>query len=946
MAGTPDISVVNVLAELERYGVAYKYHGQDELLTLCPFHDDSNPSCHISVPKKLFKCYTAGCDASGDIVTFLSGVVKQPRVVILRELSDRYELEQVKAIDPQLVERYHKQIWNAGVLLAELYKRGVTDDDIRKYRLGVDERRITIPIKNNSGTFVNIRKYLPGAPGAEKMKNVKGHGQQRLWPQEQLKFDKIVICGGEIKAIVAARQLNPAGIGAITATGGEGNWNVKFNSDFKGKHVWVCLDVDSEGQSAAQSRCAVLHKTAAWIGNVLLPLDRDKYPKGDINDFIATERGNMLPLLHDAEQWEPLHIEQALDESPPEQLELHQSNNAIYTGKRVEVSAVIAAMQQTPFIIPAAAEVICSKDQNECAFCPVFQSDDPIHAVHCESSSILEMVGQSKDNQHLALQRAFQIPPTCRVCRFKPTEYYNVEDVRINPRLEITNRSTERVMQPAYCVGRGLELNESYTLTGRMYPHPKTQASTLLISKQETTQDALSTYQPTELEQLQIFQPDQWCVESLQEKLDEIYADFEFNVTQIFQRREIHLLTDLAYHSVLWFNLNNKGTKGWADVLILGDSAQGKSETVINLQRHYGLGEKVECKNATVAGLLGGLQMISGQWFVSWGIIPTQDKRLVLLEELKGAPQEIIAKLTDMRSSGIAEIPKIEKRRTHARTRLISTSNPRSRKEMSSYNFGIEAILELIGSLEDIRRYDAIAIVNARDVDSRIINLAPSEREYITHQFTSELCRKLVLWGWTRREDQIAFDDSAVREILSQSVRLTDKYTDAIPIVDRGSIRNKLARLAVALAVRTFSTGEDKSHIFVRQCHVQYIAKFLDDMYSRDSFGYAAYSEAEKSNSQLVSPDELKRKINLVPFPRDFISQSLHTAIIDKTDIMDWCGYDREQAGDLLSLLVRKHALVRDGRAYRKTPPYILLLKDMLNGGGLEDRPEFIRDEF
>ena len=74
----------------------------------------------------------------------------------------------------------------------------------------------------------------------------------------------------------------------------------------------------------------------------------------------------------------------------------------------------------------------------------------------------------------------------------------------------------------------------------------------------------------------------------------------------------------------------------------------------MRLMDHYKLGARHECKNATSAGLLGGLQQLGSRWFVSWGIIPMHDKRLVVLEEIKGTPIEVLAKLTDMRSSGIA----------------------------------------------------------------------------------------------------------------------------------------------------------------------------------------------------------------------------------------------------------------------------------------------------
>jgi len=389
--------------------------------------------------------------------------------------------------------------------------------------------------------------------------------------------------------------------------------------------------------------------------------------------------------------------------------------------------------------------------------------------------------------------------------------------------------------------------------------------------------------------------------------------------------------------------------KGWVEALICGDSSQGKSETVTQLMKHYGLGEKMECKNATVAGLLGGLQQMGTRWFVTWGIIPTHDKRLVVLEELKGASTEVIGRLTDMRSSGIAEIPKIEKRRTHARTRLIAVSNPRSDQPLASYNFGIEAIRELIGGLEDIRRFDTALLVSSSEIDVTTLNDLQRHRPREEHRYTAELCRRCVLWAWTRTPDQVTFTDDAHSAVLDEATRLCNIFTEQIPLVDRGSMRFKLARLATSLACRLFSCGKSNPNVVVvRAVHVAYVSRLLERLYSSSVFGYADFSNAIKSTNVLLNPADIRSRVLQVPFPADFLEQVLHTNEIELRDICDWCGWDKSDALQLLSFLVRKHALVRDGRAYRKSPPFIELLKQLKTSPELKaaNRPDFIQEEF
>ena len=932
--------MINVIAELERIGWDFEFASEQEVKCKCPFHDDNSPSCHINVEKRVFKCQTAGCGKAGDFISFLARALRTGRKVVMVDLAKRYDIDTSKIVNPEVVERYHTRIKKAGPLLKELRDRGVGDKLIRRYRLGENEGRITIPIKNEAGDFVNIRKYLPGAPGAEKMRNLRGHGKIRLFPIDQLKYDELLICGGEMKAIVAAEQLNPHGIGCVTATAGEGNWDQSLNSHFIGKKVWVCYDVDEEGQKSAYGLCATLSHHTRWVGNVLLPLNVDKYPHGDINDFVAGENGSLKRELNKAEQWEAKQ-QLELEDTEPTPMSISEASHARNAKERFEVKAVVSAIDVAPYTIPKVVKPCCEKDQKMCGLCPIAANDQP-RVIHPESAAILEMVSRSKGAQREALMQGIGIPMNCPTVTFEADEFYNVEDVRLSPQLEITNRASDRVMQPAVAISDGLELNETYKMIGRMHPHPMTQQATLMISGYETSQDALSSYVPTDLEELEIFQPREWTKEGIQEKLKDIYGDLSANVTRIFERDEIHLIIDLAYHSPLFIRFDGKDVKGWVEVLIIGDSSQGKSETFLCLRDHYGLGEKIECKNASVAGLLGGLQQMGNKWFVSWGIIPTHDKRLVCLEEVKGTSTEVLARLTDMRSSGIAEIDKIEKRRTHARTRIIALSNPRSDLPISAYNFGVESIKELIGGLEDVRRFDAHLIVGASDIDSDKLNMLQRSRPHVDHVFTGDLCRRLILWSWTREPEQVIFEDESY--VLERATELSNRFSDLIPILDRGSTRYKIGRLAASLAARTFSRRDDC--LLVRTCHVEAICDLLTDLYCRPSFGYDDFTEAVNLTTRLVDPDSIRKKVIATPFPEDFIKQVLHTTRIDMIDICDWCAWERTEAQELLSFLVRKHAFVRDGRSYRKTSPFITLLKELLAKGDFPKRPDFIPEEF
>lgn len=957
MADTyPELQAVNVQRELDQMGWAYEFAGDDEVKTCCPAHGDKSPSCALSLEKKVWKCHAAGCGKTGDFISFMAYATKGTRAAIVEYIRQEYDVANVKTIDPEVITKYHNAIWNAGPLLQQLYKRGIDDDSIRRFRLGVDDRkRITIPVYNKQGSIVNCRRYLPGAPSADKMKNTRGMGKIRLYPYDQLRFDTIVITGGECKAIALAQRLNDEGIGAVCATGGEENWEASFSPEFKDKRVFVCYDIDKGGIDGSEQVCARVKAFATSVHNVKLPLDPDKYPAGDVNDYFGLEKAtaeDFIALMNESPVWEPKAIDTAEAESEAKALPLAKITQARHAKKLVETTGVITAMDTTPYIIPAQVAVECDRNQSFCANCPVFAKepgeDWVTLTIKKTSSSILELVNAGKKTKKEAIREGLGIPP-CKSCSFHVRSHYNVEDVRLSPQLEISNRSSDSILLPAFTVSHGLEMNTAYKMTGRVYPHPRTQQATFLVGAAEPADDALDTYEPSseELLTLQAFQPDGWTVDAIESKLAELYEDLSANVTRIFERNDLHLFIDLAYHSPLLIPFDGRIEKGWTELLVVGDSAQGKSEATRRLMEHYGLGEKIEVKNASVAGLLGGLSQMGTRWMVQWGVIPRHDRRLVVLEELKGATTETIGRLTDMRSSGVAEIDKIEKRRTHARTRLLALSNPRSDQALASYSYGIEAVRELIGSPEDLRRFDAVLVVSAGTIRADRVNQLSINRPQVTHKYTSELCKRAILWGWTRHEKDITFDQDAEQAVLEASNALSSKYVDAVPIVDRGSMRFKLARLASALAVRTASFGDEPTQLRVRSCHVEFIARLLDRIYSQTDVGYAAFSEAYKSTRKLNHPKEIRKKILITPYPEDFIEQLLHTDAIELRDICDWTGWERIDATELLSFLVRKHALVRDGRSYRKNPDFIELIRDLAKSEDLKrvSRPSFIKEK-
>ncbi len=404
-------------------------------------------------------------------------------------------------------------------------------------------------------------------------------------------------------------------------------------------------------------------------------------------------------------------------------------------------------------------------------------------------------------------------------------------------------------------------------------------------------------------------------------KLLAIYEDLTYNVTKIYDRPLLHMGMDLAFHSVLSFNF--KGTRvqrGWLDILVIGDTRTGKSEIATRLVDHYKAGELIIGENTSKAGLIGGLNQHNGVWMVNWGKLPINDKRLVVLDEVSGMEDQLISDLSGIRSSGIAEIAKIRKERTLSRVRLIWISNPKGTRGLSSYTYSVQAIKDLIGRPEDIARFDYCLVAKTNDVPVEIINAFNVKK--VKHIYKSDLCNKLIMWVWSRNEDQIKFTIEAEKLILKTATILGKEYSSEIPIIEPNEARIKLARICVAIACRLYST-EDGDNVIIKPEHVVLAYDFLSAIYNK--LEYDTFSVV-KAQSDSVKDEKTVDRI-LQAHGKDFVDGLLELNAIKVEDIMDYTGENYEGAASIRTVLVKNKCLKRyRNLGHIKTPAFIKLL--------------------
>lgn len=154
-----------------------------------------------------------------------------------------------------------------------------------------------------------------------------------------------------------------------------------------------------------------------------------------------------------------------------------------------------------------------------------------------------------------------------------------------------------------------------------------------------------------------------------------------------------------------------------------------------------------------------------------------------------------------------------------------------------------------------------------------------------------------------------------------------ERYIEDPPLVQAANVRFKIARVAVAIAARTFSTSEDYQSVHVGIVHVQAARKFMDTVYSMPAFGYLEHStEKIQDNADALkrwgpAKEWLSEQPQLVRFLR-----TSETGMFKSNDMQDFMNLTRDGANGIVSTLFNHRLVARKG-------PYIeitAMLQSML----------------
>lgn len=930
-----------------------------ETMVFCPFHRNVNsPSMSINLDTGLWKCF-GDCDDGGDTYKFAQ-LYHDINFVSARNHVDRI----MNGQDPLFPIPYEKVLkWHGELLKHEPSlkflqgpKRGLTMETINYFKLGFRNGRIMIPILNYRRQVVNVKKYSPIQQGKRKFIHYEaGYGQCRIYPDDVLRDQNkyLVICEGEWDAMI----LHQFGIPAITSTGGAGSWASEYNHLLRGKIVFVCYDNDVKGQNAAEVIATRVHAFAKSVHIIKLPLEKDKsditdfftlskHTKKDFHDLMQISyRTKYVPKQEitngnntiDADCVKPDTIKVSLSEA---------AGNATYQDKQIQMNVIVIGKETPPYSIPAVIEFTCSHiERNEkCAVCKIGSSNGKMKMILEPNTTSLNLI-KCTDKTQLSEIKSMAGIPKCDLCVMKILENQNVDSLimtneilfSLTPVIEGNETNDEHIdhdKQIGYYFSRPgqskLDSNKSYKINAIRSTDPWRQQICFAVSDAEPLQHTADTFKLTDelIEEMKIFQPAKG--QSIKEKFLDIYRDFCDSIISIRGRPDLYIAYDLVYHSVLKFKFLDDGLdKGWLECLVIGDTRTGKTETADSLVRHYQLGEVRTGESSTYAGLVAGLQQIGNkQWILTWGRIPLNDRQLLFIDEMSGIPVEQIGMMSGLRSRGEAEVTKIVTERTWARTRLVWMSNPREEnKSLGDYEYGVMSLIPLIGKKEDIARFDFALSCATDEVSLESINTRKATQKDAPSDYTSRLCRSLVLWAWSRSESQVIFETDAAELILQHALKMGKLYSSSIPLVEGANQRIKLAKIAVATAARMFSTDDTYQNIIVKKEHAQFAFDFLNEIYSKKSFDYLGYSarilrDRQISERAVTETKELLR-VN------EALQQAIRAPYFKINDLTEMMGISMDDARTFISLLSSKRMIESHHYGYKKKITLVNIIREL-----------------
>jgi len=855
----------------------------------CFVHDDKNPSLVASIEHGGWACKSCGetgsiVDAwmrinSCDFVTAIRGMKGWLGHVVYEKpaldprakypvIDQPSELSKLKASRQSIVTSY--------TALRKLKNNyGIDERGIQAFKLGFHRRyyRLFIPVYHEGG-LINIRKHdimrshcvwldPDGTPHKEnakgrsvtwdstetrklnrvgaKVMGVRGHNACTLFPSSVLDghltdLDEIrqgeeqwiVLTGGELKAI----YLNQEGVPAVCFTSGEGSYTKDWIKRFRGLDVEVCMDADAAGVKASEKLAKALKGIARRVRIVKLPF-------GDVNDYYKSKKWVF-------DDWYDLpreHVSSSKEESSVT-IPFMGLRRAENYNKEVNFRSILCGAGETPHFVLESIHAKCERGVKDptklCKECSL-PSVGYEESWTVPEETIIELKGKApKRQEKYFVDEVAGIPWRCAHPDIKSSvrrvSYVGLaQDVNaLTEDATLEDRGNWFVHQGYYIGEPDPHENEPHVCHGKVISDPSDGTAAIIL---RTMKPVKHSYENTIVDDdvssfLDEMPGGNITPDSVATRLAFLVDEFGEKVCEIYQQNQLVLGSLMCFFMPLKFYLASKvNQKVGAEVLFIGDTRAGKTTVNKALLRHFRTGRFIGCEGATFAGLVGGADSVGSKRFFTWGALPTQDRGIVVLDEIDDiVTSGIFARLTSIRSDGVASRTIAGGlRQCSARLRMVMLTNPARGRSLRTYSSSMFAIKDLLQNPQDIARFE-YAVGIYRNDDPNIYNRAPSSEPLL---YSSHIAAQHLRWAWQNTPN---FKGDILTHLLAVSTRLGEKYR-GLDILPPSEIRWKLARTASAIAAMCYSHDGD-GKILVNQNHIEVAYSWFDGIYGSDWFAY------------------------------------------------------------------------------------------------------------
>jgi len=945
-----------------------KSRSGDEVACLCCFHEDGNPSMSINAKTKQFQCM--GCDAHGTIIDiwmlhiglepFQHG---EPFKQALLDLGQQRGIKPPQAkkatrppIDASKVAKWHEQLMSNGCPAKRWLneKRGLLDETLVQFKIGWDGERNTIPVHDERGNIVNIRRY--NAKHKDKMYNYtdgqwKGYGTARVYGARDLlqrDCEEVFITEGEWDRIL----LEQYGFPAVTGTHGCKTFRPEWARYFKGRNVRIVYDCDKDGREGVEKKVLPIltkpENQPAEIKVIWLPLEGSKQCK-DVTDYFLKEGHTPEEFRALVDAAEPVELQKPEEQDttlyPLESLA--QIDHTDYIDRRISCELVVCGETSETFHAPTKFRVVrCSEmDSGKCFDCkePIeLGPDDPAYIGVCMST----------DDQ---VERQLR-----RVCcdqgkrpKIEILQKTVVREFFANQRVErviqagnegeLSNLNQEMVEKKVYLKANSDEVvkTQGYKVEGWVRSHPKTQQVVLLIDKIEPLEESFEMFKVNDetREHLKLFQ--EYSIPDLLKFLSE-------RVTRVYERDDLLLGMLLTLCSIRRFTFQDeKNVRGWMCLSVIGDSGTAKSQSILNLSNWAGVGDVFSGLTGSRTGLAYGLSEHKQKgWQIRVGRYPSNTRRVLVLDEAQEIEPDDLSKIGKAMDEGWLQIDRIASKGYESETRLIALANPKRDRTIDMNSFGCESIKGVYIKMM-IRRFDLCLFASSGDIkDKSVYNRHVDLTAEPNMPLTREALRSLFFFAWSRTPDQVQFTRAGEEAALQRADVMSDKFghcTD-LPIVAPADFRKTLARMAVAAAVLDGAYTTDYSGVVIRPEHVTFVADWMDRLYSMPNCALDTYSKnARASNEFRQSEVERYMEEKLDRAFKNCTNEGeaeenrrkfllMHRIIRDQQsvrsgELVDLLDAKREWVSRKLSIWKRLQLIKSGPYGYQKTPKFVKWLR-------------------